>query len=387
MFTVVAAPNAFKGSLSAADVCRCIARGAKAVSSSIRVVAAPMADGGDGTADVLHALLGGTWRTVDVLGPLGEKRKAQYLWVRSQKLAVVELARASGLVLVPAARRNPLNTSTYGTGQLMADAIRRGARRVVLAVGGSATTDGGAGALQALGARFYDAEGEVITSPITGGMLSSIKELELFPALMLVDGCKLEIACDVTNPMLGPLGAARVFGPQKGASAADVRKLETGLSHFVRLTCDRLGLEWRKAAAVPGAGAAGGIAGGLSLSVGARIVPGARLMSDLTGLSEKLKRSDLVITGEGTLDAQTLMGKAPAEVIRLAREARVPAVALAGRLDASPAALRKAGLAGAFSIVSGPMEDKEAMRRAADLVTAAAANIIGVAFAGAQRVA
>ena len=381
---IVAAPNAFKGSLGASQVCRCIRRAARLVSPEIRVLESPMADGGDGTAEILRRALCGRWKMVRVLGPLGRPVDSGFVWCARQRLAIVEMARASGLALVPAVRRNPMHTTTYGTGQLIAAALRAGAERVIVAVGGSATTDCGAGAVQALGLKCFDAVGRLVLAPLTGGMLTKIVHAEAreFLHALTQAGVNIEVACDTNIPLLGSLGSAAVYAPQKGASPAQVRVLERSLAHFSGLAPTAAD---RQAARLQGAGAAGGLAAGLAIFCGARLLDGARLVSQLTGLEDRIRGADLVISGEGSVDAQTAMGKAPGEVARLARKHGVPVVYLAGNVSATMRDLGRAGVAGAFPIVRGPVDTDRAMRDAESLATDAAANLLSMWFAARQQ--
>lgn len=381
---VVAAPNAFKDSLSAAEICRCIERAAALVSRGIRVVSRPMADGGDGTAEVLKAALKASWRSVQVLDPLGRKMRARYLWCEGESLAVVEMARASGLALLAPGERNPLRTSTYGTGQLIRAAAAAGAQRIIIAIGGSATVDGGAGCMQALGVHFLDSRDRLMPEPITGGMLPRVCAMR--PGSIrdrIPRSCRMEVACDVSNPLLGRLGSARVFGPQKGANSAAVEHLEAGLGTLARAAAECFGQKLARITKARGAGAAGGLAAGLMVSCKARLVPGARLVAELIGLETAVEHADLVISGEGAIDEQTVMGKAPAEVVRIARRCGVPAALLGGSVSAPWRLLRRAGVAGAFTIVPGPVALEEALAKAPQLVTAAAANLL--AFYSSER--
>ena len=380
---VVAAPNAFKGSLSAFKVCECIRRAARLVSPELDVIKSPMADGGDGTAEILRLALRGQWKCARVLGPLGESIDSGFAWCAKERLAIVEMAKASGLALVPQKRRNPMHTTTYGTGQLIAQALRLGAQRVIVAVGGSATTDCGAGAVQALGLKCYDADGQMILAPLTGGTIAGVARVDagMFSEAMKRTRANIEVACDARNPLLGPMGSAAVYAPQKGASPAQVRVIERNLARFAALAPGGKG---RQVARMKGAGAAGGLAAGLAMFCGAQLVDGARLVAELTGLEEQIRQADLVISGEGAVDAQTAMGKAPGEVARLARKHGVPVVYLSGSVSATMRELRHAGVAAAMPIVRGPITTEQAMCDATDLATEAAANMLSLWMAGRQ---
>jgi glycerate 2-kinase len=323
----VCAPNAFKGTLSAAAAARALAAGVADAGWSARQV--PVADGGDGTLDVLLGAAGARARIqlVRAAGPLGRPRVARLGWI-APDVAVVELAEASGLRRMPAGLRDPLGSTSRGAGDLIVAALGGGARRIVVGLGGSASTDGGTGILAALGARLRDAGGQPV--PPRGATLAEIDSVDLSAVDPRLRTCAIEVAVDVRSPLFGPEGAAHVFAPQKGADAAQVAALDSGLRHLAGLVeraAGRPGL-----ATEPGSGAAGG-AGFALAALGARLVGGAALVCDLVGLDGALAGASLVITGEGRLDAQTAAGKAPAEVALRAAAAGVPCVAVAGSAD------------------------------------------------------
>jgi glycerate 2-kinase len=321
---VLIAPDKFKGSLTAADVAESLARGIRrGCGSSLDVDACPVADGGDGTLDI--AISAGFRRVeAEVEGPTRETVRASY--AEREGVAFVELADASGMKRLSGSPMAPLTASTYGTGQLIANAIARGNRAVVLAIGGSATNDGGAGLVQALGARLLDADGNEL--PRGGGVLARADRVELDDMRALIEDVELIIASDVDNPLLGPTGAATVFGPQKGASPEDIARLEMGLSRWASVITAATG---KDVAQAPGAGAAGGVGfAGLSM-LNATLTSGAEMVLDLVRFSERAQEACLVITGEGSLDEQTLHGKAPAVVASYADKAGTPVVAVAGR--------------------------------------------------------
>lgn len=368
--TVVLAFNAFKGTLTAREACTAAARGAR----GWRVVHRPMADGGDGTAQVLKEVLCGKWRSVRVCGPLGQPVRARFLHVPDRKLAVIEMATASGYALVPPAFRNPLDTTTHGTGELILAAIRAGARTILIGVGGSATVDGGAGALQALGAQFTGPAGKPLQPPMNGGILQSISAADLSAARRSLRGVRIEVLCDVRNPLLGRNGAAPVFAPQKGATPAAVKSLERGLRQLAATALKR------PLAAKPFTGAAGGLAFGLA-AVGAKLLPGARAVARLIALEDAIKSADLVLTGEGAADTQTLEGKAPAEVGRLARLHRVPCVLLAGRVTIDTHSLTRAGFTSAFALATGGQTPEDARASSALHLTNTVAEVFRLAEA------
>lgn len=329
---VLVAPNAFKGSLSCVDAARAMARGVHAALKGAKITTIPIADGGDGLIDALRAAFGGgALVSASVRGPRGERRRAAYLWVGAKRLAVIEMARASGLALVPPAKRRPLAATSRGTGDLIRDAVRRGARTIVIGLGGTASSDGGAGMARALGARLLDAEGRELPDGVEA--LLRLSRVEPAVSRRLLAGVRVIALSDVTNPLLGSKGSAAVFGPQKGASKSEVRLIERALTHWAGILARDLDV---RVARVPGAGAAGGLGAGLLAFARAEIVPGADWILEKTGAAKALKRSDLVVTAEGRLDRTSLYGKAPVALARAAKKAGVPCVAIAGQV--SPAA-------------------------------------------------
>lgn len=343
---VLVAADKFKGSLTAVEVAERVTAGLRRVVPDVRVEALPVADGGDGTVAAAVAA-GFERREVRVAGPLGDEVTAAY--ALREGTAVVEMAEASGLQRLPEGVLAPLTSSTHGSGEVLRAALDAGARTIVFGVGGSATTDGGAGMLAALGARFLDADGEPV-APGGGGLaaLASADLTGLDPRLADVE---LVLASDVDNPLTGPKGAPAVYGPQKGASPDDVTALDAALAHFAKVLEQTEGVGARVAeyAASPGAGAAGGIGFGAML-LGARFRPGIEVMLDVLGFAPALERADLVITGEGSLDEQTLHGKAPAGVAAAARAAGKEVVAVCGRLALPAETLGRAGIRRAYPL-------------------------------------
>lgn len=336
---IVVAPDSFKGSMSADRAAAAIAEGIARARPEAEAVLRPVADGGEGTvAAALRA--GWSARTARVSGPDGRPVDAE-LAVQGAT-AVLELATVAGPGMLD--RPAPLTASTHGVGELVRHALDAGVRRIVLGIGGSATTDGGAGMLQALGLRLLDASGAEV--PPGGGGLARLERIDATGLDPRMSGVEFVVASDVDNPLTGPSGAAHVFGPQKGATADDVRVLDAALGRYAVVLARDLGVE---VAATPGAGGAGGTAAG-ALAVGARIVSGAGLVCDLIGLSDAMAGASLVITGEGSLDTQTLRGKAPAEVARRARAAGVPCLALAGRVALAPEQLAAARFVAAHAL-------------------------------------
>jgi glycerate kinase len=319
---VVVAPNAFKGTLTATVAARAMAAGVREAFPGAEVFEVPVADGGDGTVEALVDANHGEYRTARVEGPLGDPVDARFGLI-DRRTAVVELATASGLALLDPARRDPRNATTYGFGQLLEAAREQGAREIIAGIGGSATNDGGAGMAQAVGYRLLDADGGEI--PRGGAALTRLARIEAGRFSRWPQ--RLRVACDVDNPLVGPRGASHVYGPQKGADPATVRALDAALGHLAEIVARDLGVD---AESLPGAGAAGGTGYGMVAFLGAELVPGAPLVVEAAGLDARLEGADLVITGEGRVDAQTAYGKAPGEVAKRAHRAGVPVLLLAG---------------------------------------------------------
>jgi glycerate kinase len=372
---VLVAADKFKGSLTAVQVAERVTAGLRLVVPDIEVEALPVADGGDGT--VAAAVAAGFERhEVRVAGPLGDEVTAAFA-LRGDT-AVVEMAEASGLQRLPDGVLAPLTSSTYGSGELLRAALDAGARTVVFGVGGSATTDGGAGMLTALGARFLGADGEPV--PPGGGGLARLATADLSGLDARLGEVELVLASDVDNPLTGPTGAPAVYGPQKGASPDDVAQLDAALAHYAKVLEAAAGPKAAEFAAAPGAGAAGGIGYG-ALLLGARFRPGIEVMLDVLGFAPALERADLVITGEGSLDEQTLHGKAPAGVAAAARAAGKEVVAVCGRLALAPEVLGRAGIRRAYPLTdeepdvsrciaeAGPILQRVAARIARDYLT------------------
>ncbi|MFF7160293.1 glycerate kinase [Streptomyces sp. NPDC008086] len=343
---VLIAADKFKGSLTAVQVAERVTAGLRRVVPDVAVEAMPVADGGDGTVDAAVAA-GFERREVRVAGPLGDEVTAAFA-LRGDT-AVVEMAEASGLQRLPAGVFAPLTASTYGSGELLRAALDAGARTIVFGVGGSATTDGGAGMLTALGARFLDADGEPVAPG--GGGLGALATADLSGLDPRLASVELVLASDVDNPLTGPKGAPAVYGPQKGASPDDVETLDAALAHFAKVLEGAVGPEAAEHAASPGAGAAGGIGYG-ALLIGAGFRAGIEVMLDVLGFAPALERADLVITGEGSLDEQTLHGKAPAGVAAAARAAGKEVVAVCGRLALAPDVLGRAGIRRAYPLTA-----------------------------------
>lgn len=327
---VICAPDSFKETLRAADAARAMAEGIAAADPSIEVDLCPVADGGEGTLEALLPGLNGRTFRAEVTGPRGRPVEARYGISGDGRIGVVELAEASGLALLPKELRDPMQTTTYGTGELIALAHRAGCETVIVCIGGSATVDGGSGIIQALGGHFTDERGERITTPMTGGLLRSL--LRVTPPDRR-GGPKLRVACDVTNPLCGERGAAAVYGPQKGATPAMVRELDEGLRHLA----DLLGTD----PDTPGCGAAGGVSFGLVAACGATLERGVDLVLDSIGFQRRCRHADLVLTGEGRLDEQSRSGKAVMGVARMARRCGVRTIAIVGSTGPGAEACRE----------------------------------------------
>ncbi|HEU5439259.1 MAG TPA: glycerate kinase [Ktedonobacterales bacterium] len=378
---IVAAPQALKGSLDAAEVGAAIAAGVRDVLPAAEVVVVPVADGGEGTVRALVAATGGELRRATVTGPTGDPVEAEYGLLGAapgeERAAVIEMAAASGLPLVPLERRNPLVTTTRGTGELMRAALDAGARRLLIGIGGSATNDGGAGMAQALGAHLLDAAGREL--PPGGAALAELAHIDVSGLDARLQAAEVRVACDVNNPLCGPRGASAVYGPQKGATPAMVAQLDAALAHYVAVLRRDLGAD---VAGVPGAGAAGGLGAGMMAFAHAELVPGARLVLDALHFAERVAGAALVITAEGQLDEQTAYGKAPAAVAAAAKQAGAAVVALAGSVVSPPDALDALGIDAAVPLPTGPMSLDESMARAAELVRMAAARALRLMLLG-----
>jgi len=367
VYKVVVAPNAFKGTLTASEAASAIARGVREVFPEAEVVEVPVADGGDGTVEALVSANHGDYRAAHVEGPLGDPVSAQYGLIESGRKAVVELATASGLTLIPPSRRDPRRTSTYGFGQLLEAARRDGAETIIAGIGGSATNDGGAGMAQALGYRLLDADGRDL--PRGGAALSRLQRIESAGFDRGWRSVAVKVACDVTNPLTGPSGASAIYGPQKGADEAAVRELDAALARLAEVIERDLG---KRVADIPGAGAAGGAGAGLVAFLEADLLPGAPLVVDAAGLDAKLRGADLVITGEGRADEQTAYGKAPGEVAKRAHATGIPVVLLAGSKGPGWEALSKLGVTSVVTLTEEGVNLQQALNEPGRMLTRAA---------------
>lgn len=340
----------------------------------------PIADGGEGTVEALVTATSGTVHSIRVMGPLGEPVDAFFGVLGDSRTAVVEMAAASGLPLVPEGRRDPLRATSYGTGQLLAAALDTGCRRIILGIGGSATNDGGAGMVMALGARLLDEQGELI--PLGAAGLERLHRIDASGLDPRLNEVEIVVASDVDNPLTGPEGATYVFGPQKGVKPHQLPRLDAALARFGDIIARDLGVD---VAQRPGAGAAGGMGAAAMAFFGAALRPGADIVLDTVGFPAAVAGADAVLTGEGRLDAQTARGKGPAAVARLASQAGVPVIGVAGSVEAgADDALRELGFVTLLSIVDGPMDVKEAMERGESLLERTG-RIIGSLLAVGRR--
>jgi glycerate 2-kinase len=368
---VLVTPDKFKGTLTAVQAAEAIATGWVRAVPTAEVEQIPMADGGEGTLDALVVAMDGERHRARVAGPLGDPVDAEYAMAASggDSIGVVEMARASGLGLISESRRDPTRTTTRGTGELILEACRRGAGRVLVCIGGSATNDAGAGMAQAVGIRLLDGSGRELRPG--GAALIDLARIDMSGLDPAVAAATFMVATDVDNPLVGPQGATAVYGPQKGASPEDVALLDRALGHFAAVVYRDLGVDVRS---LPGAGAAGGLGAGLIAFLGARLRPGVDVVMESLRLPKRLEGADLVVTGEGRFDQQSLRGKVPAGVLRVAAEARVRALVLCGQSDVDPPGVMVFSLSERFG-------EKAALERAGpllvDLATEVAARIEG----------
>ena len=376
---IVIAPDSYKESLSALEVAQAVEAGFRQVFPDADYVLVPVADGGEGTVDAMVAATGGRKETVTVSGPLGEPVEAFYGLTGDGDTAVIEMAAASGLALVPPDRRNPLLTSSRGTGELIRAALDAGARRFILGIGGSATNDGGAGMVQARGVRLLDLEGRELDG--SGGDLARLERIDVSALDPRLAECRIEVACDVDNPLTGARGASAVFGPQKGATPEMVQALDANLARLARIVGRDLGVA---VDTVPGAGAAGGMGAAMLAFFGATLKPGIEIVTAAVDLDTHVRDADLVITGEGRIDFQTVHGKTPIGVARVAKRHGKPVIGIAGSLGADVGVVHAHGIDAVFSVLGKPCTLDEALRDAAANVELTARNVAAVLRIGAR---
>lgn len=360
--SILIVPDSFKESCTASDVISAIKKGIRKIDGEISLEALPFSDGGEGALDLLTFLGKGEEITVQTEDALGRSLAVPYVWMSSQKTAWIELAQASGIMHIEASLRNPKITSTYGTGILILDALKRGAEKIILGIGGSATNDAAAGIFQALGGRLFDAEGEELSKG--GAALNQLAKID-WGTSKRWKNIEWQVACDVNNPLLGPQGASHTYGPQKGADPNCVAELEQALTHFANCVdkqCEKTIHQ------LPGGGAAGGTAAGMFAFFDAELKKGFSLLAELTSLEEKIKSAQLIFTAEGQLDTQSFHGKVPISIARIAKKHNVPVVCLTGSSKAPYSPFFEAGIGGVFPIQNGPIGFEESKANVLELI-------------------
>jgi len=368
---IIIAPDSFKGSISAKDLCASIKQGIHRIVPTAEVMSIPLADGGEGTMANIVEATEGEIITTEVLNPLMKPLTASYGILGDNKTAVIEMAQASGLPLLTESERNPLVTTSYGTGQLITDALDKGYRRFIIGLGGSATNDAGMGILRALGMEFYDYNHNPL--PEGGGFLSELNFIDETGFDSRIFDSEILIASDVTNPLCGEIGASAIFGPQKGATREMVQILDNALSHFGEIILKQKGIEVRS---IPGGGAAGGIGAALVTFLDATIYSGIELIMKEVQFEQKTEQADLIFTGEGKLDHQTLSGKVIMGVSNMAKKHNIPVIALCGQLELDESALQQLGILSAFSIIKEPCTLETAFANTAEWTTDAVEKIM-----------
>ncbi|MCM3691129.1 glycerate kinase [Neobacillus niacini] len=367
------APDSFKESMSAKKAALAMEKGIRAVFPDAECVIVPMADGGEGTVESLVSMTNGEMVKVEAIGPLGEKVIAEYGLLGEGQTAVIEMASASGLELIKLEDRNPLVTTTYGTGELIKDALDKGVSRILIGIGGSATNDGGAGMLQALGVSFKDKNGKELT--FGGGALNQLTSIDVSGLDKRIENVHIDVACDVTNPLTGENGASAIFGPQKGATPELVKLLDENLAHYAEVIKQELG---KDIAHTEGAGAAGGLGTGLMAFLNAHLKKGIDLVIEYTGLEDRMIGADYVFTGEGSIDGQTLFGKTPFGVASIAMKYSIPVIAFAGRIGKGVEPLYEHGITSIVGILKGVSSLDEALKSGEANLEFAAENICRV---------
>ena len=367
---IVIAPDSFKECMTAAEVAKAIETGLKQILPDAEYVKVPVADGGEGTLQSLVDATEGRLVKLDVTGPMGETVTASYGVLGDGETAVIEMAMASGIELVPAEQRNPLMSTTYGTGELIRDALDQGIKRMIVGIGGSATNDGGAGMMQALGARLLDSEGKELT--VGGAALSKLASIDVSELDSRLASVEFVAACDVDNPLTGPNGASAIFGPQKGATPEMVQQLDAALKQYATVIERDLGVSVEHQ---PGSGAAGGMGAGLLAFMKADLQPGIDIVMKAVELEDKMDGARLVITGEGRIDGQTAQGKTPVGVARIAKKFGLPVVALSGCVGAGVEAVYEQGIDALFPIIHGSISVAEALAAGEENLIRASRNL------------
>jgi glycerate 2-kinase len=376
---IIIAPQAFKGSISALDAAHAMEAGVKAVVPDAETVLVPIADGGDGTLETLVEVSDGRVETTKVTGPLGKKVNAEWGAMGDGRTAVIEMARTSGLVLLKPTQLNALKATTIGLGEAIRAALDAGYRHFIIGIGGSATNDAGAGMAQALGIKMLDASGDEIHRG--GAALEKLHRIDISGVDPRAKESTFEIACDVDNPLCGPEGASAVYGPQKGASPEQVEELDAALRHFSHVARRDLDVEVNH---MPGAGAAGGLGAGMVAFLGASLRPGVDIVLEAVSFREKLEGADLVLTGEGQMDFQTVFSKAPIGVAKLADDRGIPVVGISGSLGSDYQKVHEHGIDAAFAITNRPMTLDEASANVAELITDSAEQVMRTLRAGSR---
>ncbi|MFT8340964.1 MAG: glycerate kinase [Clostridium beijerinckii] len=368
---IVLAPDSFKESMTAKEACEAMERGIKKANSNIKCLHVPMADGGEGTMQSLVDATNGEIYSLKVMGPLGNEVEAQYGILGDKEIGILEMASASGIHLVPPDQRNPLLTTTYGTGQLIKACLDKGVKKLLIGIGGSATNDGGAGVIQALGGKLLDDKGNELA--LGGGELGKLNSLDLKNFDPRLKDVLIEVACDVNNPLCGEKGASNVFGPQKGATQEMIAILDNNLRHYADVIKKELG---KDVLDEPGAGAAGGLGAGLMAFLNGTLKKGIEMVIEYASLEEKVKEADMVWTGEGSIDFQTQYGKTPLGVATIAKKHNKPVIALAGRVGEDIEVLYESGIDSIFGITKGATSLEEALVKGQENIEKTAENIV-----------
>ena len=363
---IVIAPQAFKGSLSALNVANAVQKGVRRIFPDAQILTCPVADGGDGTLETLVESSGGKIMETNVTGPIGKPIAAQWGAMGDGNTAVIEMARTSGLALLTLEERDPLNATTYGLGEIIVSALNKGFRKFIVGIGGSATNDAGAGMAQALGIKLMDREGRNLV--FGGAALQNLSVIDTSSIDQRVLESNFQIACDVNNPLTGPEGASAVYGPQKGATEENVRQLDSALGVFAEVAKKDLGKDISN---LEGAGAAGGLGAGMIAFVEGHLRAGVDIVLDTVNLAEKLESADLVITGEGSIDFQTVYNKAPIGVARMAKARGIPTIGISGMLGKNYQIVHNHGIDAALSIANGPISLEESLQNAPSLISEA----------------
>lgn len=374
---IVIAPDSYKESLSATEVAQAIEKGFREIFPDAQYVSVPVADGGEGTVEAMIAATHGSAHSALVTGPLGEKVNASWGMSGDGKTAFIEMAAASGLALVPPEKRNPLITTSRGTGELILQALDSGASNIIIGIGGSATNDGGAGMVQALGAKLCDANGTEIG--YGGGSLNTLNTIDVSGLDPRIKQCAIRVACDVTNTLVGEQGASRIFGPQKGATEPLILELDRNLAHYADIIKKSLGMDVRN---VPGAGAAGGMGAALMAFLGAELKSGIEIVTQALNLEEHIHDCTLVVTGEGRIDSQSIHGKVPVGVASVAKKYHKPVIGIAGSLTRDVGVVHQYGIDAVFSVLTSIGTLEEAFRGAFDNIYRASRNIAATLAVG-----